>query len=100
MKRIEVNVQTGEILELDLTQEEINALPSLPERKEQIKNQLINSRLSYLQRTDWYVAREIDESNSYPQEVKDKRIQARQEINAINIATTLSVLNAFSITFE
>lgn len=100
MKRIEVNLQTGEILELDLTQEEINALPSLSERKEQIKNQLINVRLSYLQKTDWFIAKEFDEPNSYPQEVKDKRILARQEINAIEACTTLTQLNTFSTTFE
>ena len=74
--------------------------PTLEERKQSLKNQLIGVRLGYLSSTDWYIAREMDEPNSYPQEIKNKRIQARQEINDIEASTTLTALNAFSTTFE
>ena len=63
------------------------------------KEELKTPRNSYLFLTDWYVAREIDEPNSYPQSIKDKRILARQEINNIEAATTLTALNAFNTTF-
>jgi hypothetical protein len=69
-------------------------------KKERVRKQLKSSRNSYLFSTDWYTAREIDEPNSYPQAIKDKRILARQEINAIEDPTiTLKALNAFNATF-
>lgn len=84
------------------TWEQIDAfLPSpLEEKRQAKKDELIAPRLSYLQKTDWYMAREIDEPNSYPQEIKTKRILARQEINSIQACTTLAALNQFSTTFE
>jgi hypothetical protein len=88
---------------IDLTDDEIaefNKQPSTEEKKTNIKSEAIRSRMSYLLSTDWYVNREIDQSNSYPQEIKDKRIQARQEINDIEAATTLTALYKFNIYFE
>ena len=76
-------------------------LPTPLEEKRQTKrNELTVPRLAYLQKTDWYVAREIDEPNSYPQKIKDRRILARKEINAIEACTTLTALNEFSTTFK
>jgi len=65
---------------------------------EEKKQSLINVRLQYLKSTDWYTARELDEPNSYPQEIKAKRILARQEINEIEVATQKTI-NNYSITF-
>jgi hypothetical protein len=73
--------------------------PTTEEKKTTKKALLIAPRLTYLQKTDWFIAKEFDEPNSYPQEVKDKRILARQEINAIEACTTLTALNEFSIDF-
>ena len=63
------------------------------------QEELIKSRNSYLSSTDWHIAKEADEPNTYPQAVKDKRILARQEINQIPVATTLTALNTFSNNF-
>lgn len=60
----------------------------------------INSRHQYLSSTDWYIAREADEPNSYPQAIKDKRLQARTEINEIQALTTLEEVEAYNINFE
>ena len=64
------------------------------------KNQLINVRINYLKNTDWYISREIDEPNSYPEVVKDKRILARQEINNIENCNSLLELEQYSIDFN
>lgn len=88
---------------IDLTDDEIvefSKQPSTEEKKRNIKSEAIRSRKSYLLSTDWYVNREIDKPNSYLQEIRDKRIQARQEINDIEAATTLTALNKFNINFE
>lgn len=51
----------------------------------------------YLSKTDWYINREADELNSYPQVIKDKRIFARNSINAIELLTTIEEVEAFDI---
>jgi hypothetical protein len=63
------------------------------------KNQLISIRQTYLKNTDWYIQREADEPDTYPAEIKAKRILARQEINAIEQATTFTALNNFNVNF-
>lgn len=73
---------------------------SATQKKEDLTNLLVLSRKEYLAATDWYCSREIDEPGSYPQTIKDKRILAREEINDIEAATTLSALNSFNLTFE
>lgn len=70
------------------------------EKKENLRQKLIASRVDYLSSTDFRVLRFIDEGLPYPDEIKDKRIQARQEINAIKATTTLTALNEFSEVFE
>lgn len=67
---------------------------------QEAKSSRLGARKIYLKSTDWYVSREVDSPNSYPQEVKDKRILARTEINAIEPATTLAEVEQYSETFE
>lgn len=94
MKRIEVNTQTGEVKVLDLTQEEISKLPSLAERKQELKNHLIGVRNSYLKWSSDYHAPD------FPDDVLEKRALARKENDDIKSSTTLDLLNKFSSTFE
>jgi hypothetical protein len=63
------------------------------------KNQLINLRKKYLNDTDWYLIREADQPQSYPSDVKNKRIQAREEINLIQSLSNLQQLEQFSSNF-
>ncbi|MBU6140460.1 MAG: hypothetical protein KGP29_02745 [Proteobacteria bacterium] len=63
------------------------------------KNLLINQRRKYLGDTDWYLIREADQPQSYPEEVKNKRNQAREEINLIESSSTMQQLEAFSSNF-
>jgi len=65
-----------------------------------LKNAAISSRKNYLTNTDWYVIRETDEPNSYPIEIKNKRTQAREEINSIQTATTLEDIQSFNSDFS
>jgi hypothetical protein len=64
------------------------------------KNSLTKPREEYLKNTDWYVAREADQPGSYPIEVRNKRTQAREEINAIQSAENLEQLDSFAINFS
>ena len=64
------------------------------------KNSLIKPREGYLKNTDWYVAREADQPNSYPTEVRNKRTQAREEMNTIQSAENLGQLDSFTINFS
>lgn len=67
---------------------------------EEAKKVRISTRTSYLSNTDWYITREADEPNSYPQEIKDKRILARTEINQLEQPNlTLQQVEAFNIEF-
>ena len=63
------------------------------------KNLLTNQRKKYLSDTDWYLIREVDHPQSYPEEVKNKRTQAREEINLIESAAILQQLEAFNDNF-
>lgn len=74
----------------EATQTEINNY-----NKEKLKKELIDSRLAYLNSTDWYIIREIDQPNSYPKEIKAARIRAREEINEIEACTTLKQLEKY-----
>jgi len=56
------------------------------------KRKLIADRKFYLSSTDWYIQREYDEAGTYPQEIKDKRILARAEINEIEACESLDYL--------
>ena len=71
--------------------------PTQEEIIKELKLNLINSRLSYLSSTDWYITREFDKPNSYPQEIKDKRNLIRDEINEIEQINNLDQLNNYKI---
>lgn len=81
-----------------------NKLPeikeSLEDKKNRIKSELITKRKIYLSSTDWYLLREFDQPNSYPLEIKQKRILARQEINQIKSVNSLAALSKFNTLFE
>ena len=64
------------------------------------KNSLTKSREGYLKNTDWYIAREADQPNSYPTEIRNKRTQAREEINTIRSAENLAQLESFTSDFN
>lgn len=64
------------------------------------KSSRLSTRRAYLASTDWYITREADSPNSYPIEIKNKRIQARTEINAIESATTLAEVEVYNEIFE
>lgn len=65
-----------------------------------LKNESVTARKNYLDETDWYAAREIDQPNSYPSEIKNKRIQAREEINTIQLIADLQQLESFTTDFQ
>jgi len=78
----------------------IPAKPTLEEEIAALKEKLLFPRKSYLYSTDWYTNREMDEPNSYPAEVKNRRILARQEINLINSYQTLGELSQIEVNFS
>ena len=63
------------------------------------KEVLTKQRLSYLQDTDFRALRFVDEGIEYPDEIKQKRILAREEINLIESSNTIEGLNNFSDPF-
>ena len=63
------------------------------------KNHLINLRKKYLSDTDWYLIREADQPQSYPTDIKNKRMQAREEINLLQSFTALEQLEPFISNF-
>jgi len=65
-----------------------------------LRQSLIASRKKYLLETDFRVLRFIDEGTDYGNEIKSKRIEARQEINAIEAATTFAEINLFTVDFK
>lgn len=67
---------------------------------ELLKSKLIDVRKTFLKESDFRVLRFVDEGTPYPNEIKDKRIVARQEINEIEATTTLNQLNQFSVIFN
>ena len=64
-----------------------------------LKNMAILIRSSYLQTTDWYILREFDDPDSYPSEVKNKRILARNQINEIEKIFTLEEANSIAANY-
>ena len=91
-------------LPIALTPEELEEFNGEDPNQEEItlemqKNQLINLRKKYLNDTDWYLIREADQPQSYPSDVKNKRIQAREEINLIQSLSNLQQLEQFSSNF-
>lgn len=70
------------------------------EKTNNLRQSLIASRVKYLLDTDFRVLRFIDEGTDYPNEIKAKRIRARQEINEIQAATTFAKINLFSVDFK
>lgn len=94
MKRIEVNLKTREIKQLDLTPEEIADLPSEKQKAGELKQHLINVRLAYLRESA------IRYMPNFPQDVIAKRDLANQEINDIEACTTLEELNNFTEEFN
>lgn len=66
---------------------------------DELKNKLIVDRKTYLNSTDWYIAREIDVPGSYPDFVRAKRIKARIEQGQITNANNLQALSIYNIIF-
>lgn len=56
--------------------------PPTPSEKEQ-KLLQIEDLLGYLQITDWYVIRQLDEGTPMPEDIKKKRAEAREEISRL-----------------
>lgn len=81
---------------LENPQEEIESESNKIKR---LKNKAIFIRSSYLQTTDWYILRELDNPNSYPNEVKKKRILARNQINEIEKILTLEEANSIAVNY-
>ena len=100
------NPETLQIIALDKFGEEFNHWIDLS--KEEIDifildkkiEQLTMVRIMYLDGTDWYSARNIDEPNTYPEEIKERRILARKEIKEIKKATTLEQVQSYNEIFE
>tara|TARA_R110002167_G_C12697964_1_gene653082 strand:+ start:1114 stop:1539 length:426 start_codon:yes stop_codon:yes gene_type:complete len=67
---------------------------------EEAKSSRRASRKQYLVGTDYYLLQEIDEPNTYPPEVKAKRILARKERREIKEATTLEQVQSYNEIFE
>lgn len=79
----------------------MSKIPSEEESEiRELKASLIAIRKQFLNTTDFRVLRFIDEGTPYPDETKQKRIRARQEINEIESCIVLVQLKQFSETFE
>lgn len=83
----------------DLEPIEAEPKPTDEEKIDQLKNEAISARRNYLYSTDWYILREYDQPNSYPDEVREKRIIARSQINEIEMITTLEKANLIEETY-
>jgi hypothetical protein len=55
---------------------------------------------SPLKDTDWYLMREVDQPQSYPPEVREKRTRLREEINAIEVSENLQQIELFTSDFS
>lgn len=64
---------------------------------EAAKNEKTTKCREYLKKTDWYCLRFADRGIEYPEEVKNKREQARNFTNDIEALTTLAEVEAFNI---
>lgn len=51
--------------------------------QEELARQRINELENYLRNTDWYVIRFVEEGTAIPDEVKEKRQWAREEISEL-----------------
>lgn len=60
-----------------MTDEEVELHINPPKTAEQLKAEAKAEALAYLASTDWYIVRFIDSGVEVPQEVKDKRAEAR-----------------------
>ncbi len=58
------------------------------------------NRLRYLESTDWYSSRNLEQSVPIPQEILDKRQDARDEISELKAANTYAEISHLSITFS
>lgn len=65
----------------------------------QTKNSKIAQCKHYLNKTDWYIIRLVDSGDVIPDEVKNKRTQARDNIDLIEACTTLDELNQINTDF-
>jgi len=57
------------------------------------KDALIKTEQEYLNSTDWYIIREVDNGTACPQNIKDARAAARLKINNIKQAANQSELD-------
>ncbi len=64
---------------------------------ENAKDAKIEICREYLKKTDWHCLRFADDGNSYPVEIKDKRIFARSASNAIEALTSIEEVEAYDI---
>ena len=67
----------------DIPPEESEAIQTDEEKIDQLKNEATGIRKRYLYSTDWYILREYDQPNSYPEDVRNQRILIRKQINEI-----------------
>lgn len=67
---------------------------------ELLKERYIKSRVGFLQSTDWYITREVDQAGSYPDEIKTKRILARSQINEIEAIDNEQDLGNYQLNFK
>lgn len=66
---------------------------------EQEKKEKIALCKSYLNKTDWYIIRLADSGDVIPDEVREKRTRARDNIDSIEACTTLDELNNINTDF-
>lgn len=85
--------------DIKITEESENNIETESDKIKRLKTQAILIRSSYLQTTDWYVLREYDQPNSYPAEVKEKRVIARNQINEIEKILTLEEANSILVNY-
>lgn len=70
----------------------------MSQNKQELKQQLIRSRNQYLAQTLNDALEYILDKNDFPN--KEKRQQAKQEIEKIKAANTITALNQFNSNFE
>lgn len=64
---------------------------------ENAKNNKINICREYLRDSDWYSQRHADTGQPYPEEVRQKRADARSIQDSIKAATTVAELDAIDL---
>jgi len=87
--------------DVELTVEEVEiyeaAQPKDADKLIIAKEHKITLCRDYLVSTDWYSHREIDQQNSFPQSIKDKRILIRKTIGNIESCLTIEELDLINI---